>query len=176
MRGIPSYTSSIDDDYGVQFSYVQDEHHVGHYVFIFHACSTKQALRRRHLRGKFDYQKPGVISVFFKLCTDAQLEINMRITCSECPSFPISSGEYPLFMIRAADTFLERNHQPPHSDTSTLFGYERDLFVDLPAYRSRQGEEIFLTFVMFLETIIQRTTLVSHCIMSIFITAVRPLD
>lgn len=85
-------------------------------------------------------------------------------------------GEDILIMIQAADAFYKNDHKRTPFLTNLFYIHAKALLDGLHAPHSKQDQEKFSAFALFLDTNIQQAKLMSHCTISLFISTVCPFD
>lgn len=92
------------------------------------------------------------------------------------PILYIYSEKDILLILKATDYFVTNDHRPTPFHTILLYKCARALFDELQIQDFQQGKEKFPIFTLSLNTEIEHRNRISHSVMSLFISTMRPFD
>lgn len=91
------------------------------------------------------------------------------------PSLYNFSEKNILFMIQAADTLVKDDRKPASFHANSIYKNARGLFVELHTGHLERDEEQFPNFVLFVDTNLRRTKIISHSMKYLFLSTMHPL-
>lgn len=170
-----SYRGSFHVYYSIHFvvAHITD-------LVIDHMRSTYLAASRRSIYihyntvGKIKHQ--GLAPLFVKLNRNPSAANTLTIMYLDVPGFYISSQEYILFVIQAADASVRNDHHPATFYANSAYIHTINLTYELHVRQFKHVEKYFLIYVLFLNSNSQKTKIFSYSIMCLFICIMCRLD
>lgn len=177
MQSTLNYAQAIEEHYKVNFVEAHIKDIVDDVMSSNFLATNSLVTYARYIRvRKISCKKEDVLLLLVSLSSDTPVAKMLGSTHLDDPVLYISSEEEVLSMIQAADSSSKSDHRMAPFHNRAFYRHSNALLNELNAPHVKQNGEMFPSFATFLDTKFRQTEIITHSILSLFVTTMRPFD